>query len=105
MQKHFCRVNGVCSGLENIEVGVPQGSCLGPLLFLIYTSDLQSAVWGSTVSVYADDTSLCHQAMNVTQLNETVNIDLAILDTWLQDNKLSLNVAKTQSLLSTTKHK
>ena len=80
MRKQFCRVNGACSGLENVEVGVPQGSCLGPLLFLIYINDLPLAVRGSTVSMYADDTSLCHQAMNMTQL---INNDLAILDTWL----------------------
>ena len=73
---------------------MPQGSCLGPLLFVIYINDLPLAVRGSTVSMYADDTSLCHQAMNMTQLNEAINNDLAILDTWHQGNKISLNVAK-----------
>ena len=59
MRKQFCRVNGVCSGLEKVEVGVPQGSCLGPLLLLIYINDLPLAIRGSTVSIFADDTSLC----------------------------------------------
>ena len=104
-RKQFCRVNGVCSGLDDIEVGVPQGSCLGPLLFLIYINDLPQAVKGSTVSMYADDTSLCHQASSMTQLNGAINNDLAKLDTWLQGNKLSLNVAKTHSMLVTTKQK
>ena len=76
-----------------------------PSSFVIYINDLPLTVRGSTVSMYADDTSLCHQAMNMTQLNEAINNDLAILDTWLQGNKLSLNVAKTQSMLITTKHK
>ena len=74
-RKQFCRVNGVSSDIEDIEVGVPQGSCLGPLLFLIYINDLPHAVQGSTVSMYADDTSLCNQAFSMTQLNEAINND------------------------------
>ena len=104
-RKQFCRVNGVASDIMDIEVGVPQGSCLGPLLFLIYINDLPQAVQGSTVSMYADDTSLCHQSYDMTQLNEAINNDLRHLDTWLQGNKLSLNVAKTHSMLITTKQK
>ena len=71
----------------------------------IYINDLPLAVQGSTVSMYADDTSLCHQALNMTQLNGAINNDLKRLDTWLQGNKLSLNVAKTHSMLITTKQK
>ena len=104
-RKQFCRVNGVASDTKDIEVGVPQGSCLGPLLFLIYINDLPQAVQGSTVSMYADDTSLCHQPNDITQLNKAINNDLRHLDTWLQGNKLSLNVAKTHSMLITTKQK
>ena len=104
-RKQFCKVNGISSDLEDIEVGVPQGSCLGPLLFLLYINDLPQAIRGSTVSMYADDTSLCHQASDITQLNEAMNNDLKQLDIWLQGNKLSLNVAKTHSMLVTTKQK
>ena len=104
-RKQFCRVNGVASDIQDVEVGVPQGSCLGPLLFLIYINDLPLAVQGSTVSMYADDTSLCHQALNMTQLNGAINNDLKQLDAWLQGNKLSLNVTKTHSMLITTKQK
>ena len=84
---------------------MPQGSCLGPLLFLIYINDLPQAVQASTVFMYADDTSLCHQSNDITQLNKAVNNDLRHLDTWLQGNELSLNVAKTHSMLITTKQK
>ena len=104
-RKQFCRVDGVDSAIEDIEVGAPQGSCLGPLLFLIYINDLPLAVQDSTVSMYADDTSLCHQSHNLTQLNEAINNDLKQLDTWLKGNKLSLNVAKTHAMLGTTKRK
>ena len=104
-RKQFCRVNGVDSDIGEIEVGVPQGSCLGPLLFLIYINDLPEAVQGSSVTMYADDTSLCHQSRDLTQLNEAINSDLSKLETWLQGNKLSLNVAKTHSMLISTKQR
>ena len=57
------------------------------------------------MSMYADDTSLCQQALNMTQLNGAINNDLGRLDTWLQGNKLSLNVAKTHAMLITTRQK
>ena len=104
-RKQFCRVNGVDSGVGDIKVGVPQASCLGPLLFLVYINDLPQAVQGSSVTMYADDTCLCHQSHDLTQLNEAINSDLTKLETWLQGNKLSLNVAKTHSMLISTKQK
>ena len=96
--KTIRQVNGVSSKIEGIDVAVPQGSCLGPLLFLIYINDLPQAVQNSAVSMYADDTSLCYQSSDI-------NNDLKQLDTWLQGNKLSLNVAKTNSMLVSTKQK
>ena len=104
-RKQFCRVNGVSSKTEGIDVGAPQGSYLGPLLFLIYINDLPQAVQNSTVSMYADDTSLCCQSSDIDQLNEAINNDLKQLDIWLQGNKLSLNVAKTNSMLVATNQK
>ena len=57
------------------------------------------------MSMYADDTSLCHQSNDITQLNKAINNDLRHLDSWLQGNKLSLHVAKTHSMLITIKQK
>ena len=104
-RKQFCRVNGVDSTLGNIEFGVPQGSYLGPLFFLIYINDLPQAVQESNVSMYADDTSLCYQPHDLTRLNEAINNDLRKLDSWLQGNNLSLNVLKIHSMLICTKQK
>ena len=98
-QKQFCRVNGVDSEIEDIEVGVPQGSYFGPLLFFVYINDLLQAVQDSNVSMYSDESSLCYQSNDLTQLNEAINSDLTKLDSWLQGNKLSLNVARTHSML------
>ena len=55
--------------------------------------------------MYADDTSLCYQSHDLTQLSEDINNDLKKLVTWLEGNKLSLNVAKTHSMLISTKQK
>ena len=86
-------------------MSVPQGSCLGPLLFLIYINDLPLTVQRSSVTMYADGTSLCYQSRDLTQLNEAMNSHLKKLETWLQGNKLSLQVAKTHSMLISTKQK
>ena len=85
-----------------IEVGLPQGLCLGPLLCLIYINNLPKTIQGK-VSMYADDTSLCHMSNDISQLESAINEDLEPLDNWLKENKLSLNVAKTKSTLICTK--
>ena len=84
---------------------MPQSSCLGPLLFLIYVNDLPNAVRNSVVSMYANDTSLCYQALEIKTLNEAINNNFTQLESWLKGNKLSLNVAKTNSMLVSTKQK
>ena len=84
---------------------VRQGSCLGPLHFLIYINDLTKGVQESNVSLCIDDTNLCYQSHDLTRLNEAINNDLRTLNPWLQGNKLSLNVAKIRSMLICTKQK
>ena len=106
-RKHFCQVGGIDSGTDHIEIGVPQGSCLGPLLFVVYINDLPSGIQNSTVSMYANDTSLSYKSKDLTLLIEAVNDDLRNLETWLKRNKIPLNVTKTHSMLicSKCKHK
>ena len=98
-RKQCCKVNGHMSKLKNINFGVPQGSCLGPLLFLIYINDLPLALDSSNVNMYADDTSIYYSSKSISSINNAVNKDLQSLKSWLDENKLSLNVAKTQSIL------
>ena len=94
-----CKVNGKLSKLETVTCGVAQGSCLGPVLFILYLNDLLLSVQHSQVNMYADDTCLSFSAKSIPVINERVNEDLECLKTWLAGNKLSLNVANTQSLI------
>ena len=98
-RKQCCKVNGHVSSMESIKYGAPQGSCLGPLLFLIYINDLPLSLKFGEVNMYADDTSISYSSDSVTNINDSVNEDLDHLKNWLEGNKLSLNVAKTQSML------
>ena len=98
-RKQCCKVNGQLSDLESITTGVPQGSCLGPLLFIIYVNDLHFSLRHSDVNMYADDTSLSFSSKSIHLINECVNEDLGYHKSWLNAKKLSLNVTKTQSLV------
>ena len=104
-RSQFTRINGIDSEVENINIGVPQGSCLGPFLFLIYINDLPKFVKNASVYMYAGDNSLSFKADNISRLREALNEDLEALDNWLKGNKLSLNVAKMQSMVISTKQK
>ena len=105
-RKQFCRANGTDSQVNTVNIGVPQGSCLGPLLFLVYINDLPKVVENCTVAMYADDTGLYYRGASLAQLNEIINKDLESLEHWLKGIKLSLNVVKTVSMniLSRQKH-
>ena len=94
-RKQCCKMSGKLSDLGEVTCGAPQGSCLGPLLFIIYINDLPLSIKHSQVNMYADDTSLSFSFKNILTINEQVNEDLE----GLIGNKLSINVAKTNSLV------
>ena len=90
---------GFESDILPIKHGVPQGSVLGPLLFLIYINDLNNAICYSKVFHFADDTNLLNISNDPSKLQKQLNIDLKLLYKWLLANKISLNCAKTESII------
>ena len=79
-----------------IKCGVPQGSILGPLLFLIYVNDLHNASTVLNPIMFADDTNLFYSHKDIKTLFKTVNEELKNIHEWFKANKLSLNVTKTK---------
>ena len=77
-----------------ITVGVPQGSILGPLLFLIYVNDLPSCQLASEIILYADDTVIYYSSTNRLDLESKLNSDLATISNWFSSNLLTLNISK-----------
>ena len=84
--------NGSQSSQQLIKCGVPQGSILGPLLFLVYINDLCIVCKSIEPVLFADDTNLFSSGSNASSLQDGVNNDLAIIAEWLKVNKLSLNI-------------
>ena len=94
------------SEVSSISCGVPQGSILGPLLFLIYVNDMPMAV-KCDLFLYADDTCLVFQSKNVKDIEKQLNEDFANICDWFVDNKLSIHFSedKTKSILFVFKRK
>ena len=104
-RKQFVTINGFDSVIQSFQYGVPQGSVLGPLLFLIYINDLHNAIKFSQSFHFADDTCLLNIQNTISKINRSLNKDLKELSFWLNANKIALNVAKTEVILFKTKHK
>jgi hypothetical protein len=98
-RKQFVSLSGHSSILEFILHGVPQGSVLGPLLFLIYINDIPNAVSSSNPFLFADDTALLYSDSNPKYIESRVNLDLHHLLNWLHANKIALNATKTEVII------
>ena len=86
----------VDSNLKNISCGVPQGSVLGPLLFLLYINDLPNISSKLKFFLFADDTNIYFESKDLRNIEKIINIELKKFYEWLCINRLSLNISKTK---------
>ena len=83
----------------NSSYGTPQGSCLGPLLFILFTNDLHLNIKYSSTILFADDTTLYNSHRNLEYLKWTLEQDIMNIMDWFRANKLTLNLNKTECLV------
>ena len=92
------------SAPKRIVCGVPQGSILGPLLFLLYINDLPDCLEKSTPCLYADDSQIFSFAKDCVELNANLNHDLNNVSQWLVKNKLQHHLTKTKLMYVGSNH-
>lgn len=97
-REQYVSINGENSSVNKLTCGVPQGSVLGPLLFLIFINDLPNCTELFTL-LFADDTTFQTKGHNLAALFDLANVELAKAATWFSANKLTLNVSKTKFIL------
>ena len=98
----YVNVNGVDSKLSPIRCGVPQGSILGPLLFIMYVNDLVNSSELANFIMFADDTNLFFSHKDCHCLEKVINDELSKISNWFKLNKLSLNIKKTNYIVFTS---
>ena len=97
--------NGNSSSLQKISCGVPQGSILGPLFFILYINDIINALNLLDPILFADDTSIFFSHKDMAYLIDTFNLELIKISDWLKANKLYLNLKKTKCITFTPRQK
>ena len=98
-RKQFTSYNGSNSSINNVKCGVPQGSILGPILFLLYINDLGTISNLLSPIMFADDSNLFISGKKPQDLANSLNQELPLLIEWLRANRLSLNVDKTHVMI------
>ena len=92
-------LNGESSKVKDITCGMPQGSVLGPLLFLLYINDLPNISKSLNFYLFADDTNIYYESDSLVKLESKINKELSKLQLWLNVNRLSLNISKTNYVI------
>ena len=97
-RQHLTKLNDIESDLKVLDVGVPQGSILGPILFLLFINDLPN-VTKFDVKLFADDTFLSLEGADYKTLEKNANIELRKINRWFSANKLTLNISKSKYMI------
>ena len=95
----YCSLNGCRSTAKRVTCGIPQGSCLGPLLFIIYLHDFESCLQFSKANLYADDTETTISSSDIGDLIRSFQTELDNISDWMGVNKLSVNSDKTEFMV------
>ena len=103
-RQQYVLIDDVKSPLASINCGVPQGSILGPLLFLVYINDIINSSSILSFILFADDTNILLSNNNLTELINVLNFELKKVSSWFKCNKLSLNISKTNFMYFQTSH-
>ena len=101
----YVQYNGCDSVLQKVSCGVPQGSILGPLLFLLYINDITNVSGILHLILFADDTSVFFSHHDPKSLTNIIQTELQKLSLWFKANKLSLNIDKTKFMVFTPRQK
>lgn len=95
-RKQVVKLNGFTSEARVIIDGIPQGSNLGPMLFLIYMNDLMYVKFKGFLNLFADDSCLTVTGKDYNEISDNLNHDLDLFSTWCTTNKLTINAKKTK---------
>jgi hypothetical protein len=101
--KVFC--NKQYSDVKYIDIGVPQGTVLGPTLFLLYVNDINNYLDSATCNLYADDVLLYVSGQNINEINEKLQVSVNKVKEWYDNNILVVNASKSNTLLVATRQK
>ncbi len=105
--KQFVYANSIESKIQNINIGVPQGYVLGPLLFLVYINDISNAISSNAchIMLFADDTNLFLKGTDLLSLKRETEKALVEISTWFAQNKLTMSLEKKQYSIFHAKNK
>ena len=95
----YCSISGHASDSTLVTNDIPQGSSLGPQLFLVYVNNKPNAVHYSQTGMYTDNTGLYTTGLSISEIETSLNKDLSRLSLWLNANKLSINAVKSKFML------
>jgi len=104
-RKQFVVYNNEKSQMVDFNIGVPQGSILGPLLFLLYVNELPEISHKLSYVQFADDTNIFITGKSLSDISSIINEEMILISEWIKNNRLSLNVVKTNYMIMSSRAK